>query len=246
MGFGDAIMSTGEVKRMHEANGKLVHVVGIGHKPQWSDIFIGNPRISKTSAHGTQILLNGSGIRPYIQGKNSNQWYWRPYEPIPGEIYLTDEEKAFAAPYAGMVMIEPNVKANGHANKAWPFERWQDLAWRMEWAKLIQCGPSGTRWLDKVQSVVTPTFRHACAVLSVSRAFVGSEGGLHHAAAALGVPAVVLWSHFISPAITGYKTQKNIRHADSWCGLRQNCKTCSASMDAISVDEVAGALGAIT
>jgi len=52
----------------------------------------------------------------------------------------------------------------------------------------------------------------------------------------------VLWSHFISPDITGYQTQKNLRHANGWCGMRVDCPTCRASMEAITVDEVAQAL----
>lgn len=244
MGAGDALMCTGEVKRMHEANGRPVHVVGIDNKPQWHDVFIGNPRIARSAVNGTQRLVNGAGIRPYIQAKNSIKWYWREYTPIPGELYLTDEELAFAAPYSGMVMVEPNIKANGHANKSWPFERWQVLVNEMRLTTFVQCGPEGARWLDGVDRVVTPSFRHACAVLSVSLAFVGTEGGLHHAAAALGIRAVVLWSHFIAPTITGYESQKNIRHAGVPCGSRVPCKECIASMAAIGVDEVMTAMEA--
>lgn len=237
MGFGDAIMSTGEAKRMNQANGLKVHIVGIGNKPQWSPIFDGNPRLSRTAAHGTQRLVNGSGIRPYIQAKNTHRWYWRPYTPIPGELYLTAEERKFAAPHAGMIMVEPNIKLNGHVNKAWPFERWQALVDSGP-TPMVQCGPVGTRWLNGVRRVTTIDFRQACAVLAVSRSFVGSEGGLHHAAAALCIPAVTLWSEFIAPTVTGYATQRNVRHAGEPCGSRIPCPTCAASMAAITVAEV--------
>jgi ADP-heptose:LPS heptosyltransferase len=83
-----------------------------------------------------------------------------------------------------------------------------------------------------------PTFRLACAVLANCRAFVGTEGGLHHAAAALGIPSVVLFSEFIGPDITGYKTHRNLRHAGPACGSRLPCQGCVDSMNAISVDEV--------
>ncbi len=238
MGAGDWLMCTGEVKRMYAARPIPVHIVGVGNKPQTSPIFANNPKIKQSPGGLCQLLKNGSGLRPYIQAKNATKWYWREYEPIPGELYFSDEETRFAAEHAGRVMIEPNVKVNGHANKAWPFERWQWLVRHAEDVDFVQCGPDGTRWLDGVSRVLTPSFRHACAVLSVSRAFVGTEGGLMHAAAALDVPAVVLWSHYISPSITGYQTQTNIRHASEWCGSRVPCKKCQESMAAISVDEV--------
>lgn len=241
MGMGDALMTTGEVKRMHEANGRPVHVVGIGNKTQWSPIFEGNPRIARTQTHGAQRLFNGPGIRPYIQAKNSDRWYWRDYSPIPGEVFLTEAEQTFAEPYAGRVVIEPNVKVNGHRNKSWLWERWQEVADSAPGA-FVQCGPVGTRWLNGVIQVETPSFRHACAVLERSRAFVGTEGGLHHAAAAFCVHAVVLWSEFIAPGVTGYQTQINIRHAGESCGARVPCGSCAASMKAISVDEVVTAL----
>jgi ADP-heptose:LPS heptosyltransferase len=90
--------------------------------------------------------------------------------------------------------------------------------------------------------ITTPTFRYACAVLSVCKAFVGAEGGLMHAAAATKTPAVILWSEFISPAITGYPTMVNLRHAGPPCGMRVDCRTCRVAMNKITVTEVVAAL----
>ncbi len=84
----------------------------------------------------------------------------------------------------------------------------------------------------------TTTFRQALAVLSVCRAFVGTEGALHHGAAAVGTPAVVLFSEFISPDVTGYPQHRNLRQAGAACGSRKPCKGCAESMRAISVLEV--------
>jgi ADP-heptose:LPS heptosyltransferase len=107
----------------------------------------------------------------------------------------------------------------------------------------LQCLPThgNSRPLpgDNVLHVLTPTFRHAMAALSVCRAFVGTEGGLMHAAAAVNVPGVILWSEFISPDITGYTMHRNLRHAGVACGSRLNCSGCRASMAAITVGEVA-------
>lgn len=234
-------MATGQVKAMYAARPVRVRVVGLADKPQWNAVFDHNPKITGSCAPPVQVLRNGSGLRPYIAGKTTAKWLWRRlHHPEPGELFFTEDERAFAAHFAGRLMFEPNVKANGHANKAWPIERWQIVADQLP--DVIQCGAEGSRWLNGVERVVTPTFRHACAVLSVSRAFVGTEGGLHHAAAALGVPAVVLWSEFIAPDITGYASQINLRHAGEPCGNRLPCRTCLESMAAISVDEVLTAI----
>jgi ADP-heptose:LPS heptosyltransferase len=210
-------------------------------RSQYSDLFIGNPKIIKYPRPHCQRLVNASGCRPYIEAKTDKRWIWKTYGPEPGEIFFTPSELAFARPYAGKIMIEPNGKNIGHNNKRWNWQRWQQLADR-KIAPMVQCANVGGGYLSGVQNVATPSFRHAAAVLSVSRAFVGTEGGLHHAAAALGVPAVVLWSEFIDPSITGYPMHKNIRHAGAACGMRIDCLTCKASMEAITVNEVANAL----
>lgn len=188
------------------------------------------------------VMVNAGGARPYIAAKTPEKWTWRLYKPIPGEIKFSLVERAFGSGFAGKVMIEPHGKDVGHANKQWIWERWQALVNRFPLLTFTQCGPPGTRWLDGVQPVITPRFRDAAAVLANSTAFVGTEGGLMHAAAALGTPAVILWSEFIAPTITGYETMRNIRHAGTPCGLRVPCAGCKKSMEKITVDEVEQAL----
>lgn len=228
-------MATAQAKRLNLQTGRRVLVVGRNGKIQASEVFQNNPRISEFNQRGLVRLHNGPGMRPYIAAKTPERWTWRTWAIEPGEIYLSEEEKAFAAPHAGGILIEPNTKVDG-SNKAWFFDRWQALVDRG--GDFVQVGGPAARRLERVRFVETPSFRHACAVLAVSRAFVGTEGGLHHAAAALGVPAVVLFSEFISPDITGYETHRNIRHAGPACGSRLPCASCRASMDAITVDEV--------
>lgn len=243
MGLGDWIMATSQVKSMHEADGRQhpVLVVDRTLRPRWSDVFLHNPRITRRYVRGCLRLVNGPGLRPYIQGKTVERWLWKRWDIKPGELYLTGEEKDFGNPYRGCIVIEPNTKVPG-GNKSWKWERWQQLANRLkDDFQLVQMGVPGHRALDNVRNIET-TFREAMAVLAASRVFVGCEGGLHHAAAALSVPAVVLWSEFISPEFTGYAYQHNIRHASRYCGSRLPCSTCVQSMNAITVDEVYAAL----
>jgi ADP-heptose:LPS heptosyltransferase len=214
-----------------------VLVVSRSHRPQWHEVFENNPRIVRQATIDSQMLLNASGNRPYIAAKGVTRWTWQRWNIAPGEIYLSAAEKLFARPHSGHVLIEPNTKVPD-GNKAWPWDRWQALVDRG--GDFVQVGVAGTRRLRGVQFVETLTFRHACAVLSASRAFVGTEGGLGHAAAALGVPAVVLFSAFISPKVTGYPQHRNLYKGaiGLGCGARLPCACCRASMVAISVDEV--------
>jgi ADP-heptose:LPS heptosyltransferase len=212
--------------------------------PQWNDVFRGIPYILKKPIDGPhEKVVSSSGCRPYISIKTPVRWRFKPYAPIPAEVKINAAEKLFALPYTGMILIEPHIKASGHSNKAWPAIRWRELA-RDPRFNFVQCGPAGTEPLVGAMLVQTPTFRHAMAVLSVCRAFVGTEGGLMHAAAALGVPSVILWSEFISPRITGYPTMRNLRtvRTDYWCGMRSNCRGCRQSMEAISIDSVKASL----
>lgn len=228
-------MATSQVKQMYGRNPLPVLVVGAGGRPQWSPAFENNPKILRKPNRRCQQLRNGPGLRPYIAGKTATHWTWRKWDIRPGEIFLSDAERAFAAPYVGRVLVEPNTKVQG-GNKAWRFDHWQRVVDESGEA-CIQVGAPESRRLYGVEFVET-TIRQAFAVLAVSRAFVGTEGALHHGAAALSIPSVVLWSEFIDPSITGYETQRNIRHAGTSCGARLPCEGCRVSMDAISVDEV--------
>lgn len=235
-------MASGAARRMHKATGQPVVIVGVDGRPRWSPLWEGLPYILHRGAGRPFVrMINGPNARPYIAAKSITRWAWRPYKPEPAQIVFTPAELAFAAPFRGMVVIEPNVKNIGHDNKAWLPMRWIDLSKTR--SDFVQCVSSPDQALPhNVLKVITPTFRHAAAVLSVAKAFVGTEGGLMHAAAAVGTPSVILWSEFISPEITGYSTMTNLRHAGKPCGNRLACASCRKSMEAITVDEVTRAL----
>lgn len=244
MGLGDWIMATSQVKRMNEASGVPVVVMGVEQRRfMWSEVFEHNPRILRKPTGRHQILVNGPNARPYIAAKYETRWVWKKWDIAPGELYFTEEEKAFAEPYRGCVLIEPHTKVSD-GNKAWYWERWQMVVNETQ-HRYVQTGPFNTRYLGGVEGVST-TFRQAAAILSVAKAFLGTEGALHHAAAALAVPAVVLWSEFISPEITGYVQHHNLRHASLSCGARIPCVGCRLSMEMITVEEVLEHLDEVT
>lgn len=243
MGWGDTLMSMGQAKRLHRETGHRVLIVGRDGRPIRSPLFAGVRYIlDRPPVEGPyQRLKNGPGVRPYIADKTDERWTWRKFQPEPADIVFTAAELDFAKPFRGMVMVEPHTKKNGHDNKAWSPINWQQLDSAIHMQRLspvVQCGPVGTRFLLHATPAITPTFRHALAVLSVCRAFIGTEGGLMHGAAAVGTPAVILWSEFISPEITGYPQHRNLRHAGEPCGSRVPCDGCNTSMLAILPAEV--------
>lgn len=235
MGMGDILMSMGEARALHEKTGKPVLIVdGAGKPVKDQGLFTGVPYIlprATTAVPHYEVLRNGPGLRPYIQQKGSRRWTWKPYQPKPAQLVFTKDELEFAERYRGLVMIEPQVKAIGHENKAWPAKHWRALIEQLP--DTVQCGPGGTIAIADVFAL-TPSFRYAAAVLSVSRAFIGTEGGLMHAAAAVGTPAVIIWTEFISPDITGYPTHRNLRVAGPACGSRIDCPSCRKSAGAVT------------
>lgn len=139
------------------------------------------------------------------------------------------------------ILIEPNVpwKKSVAPNKDWGLKRYQGVVDRLkaEGYEIVQTNHGRDR-LDGVRTISTPTFRHALAALSRARLAILPEGGLHHGAAALGIPAVVLFGGFIPPAVTGYDMHINLTGDVEACGSLRPCKHCREAMDNISVEQV--------
>ena len=121
-------------------------------------------------------------------------------------------------------------------NKAWPFARYQELVQRATNVQFVQFG-DGSRTLNGVVVFPTPTFRNACAILAGAAAYVGNEGGLHHAAAALGVKGVVIFGGSCSVEATGYPIHTNFGCPNP-CGRWSPCAHCVEVMNGITVDLV--------
>lgn len=240
MGIGDELMAAGQASTMPGP----VAIVDQYGRLRAHDVWDRNPQIATSFRNARSRLLNCGNHRPYVQTKTPERWTWRPYQPVPAPVYLTGSEDEFGRQHGGRVVIEPNIKSIGHDNKAWYWDRWQELAYRYP-GRFIQIGWGDVRRLKDVEFVATHAVRLAVAVMKYSAAYVGPEGGLHHAAAAVGIPAVVLYGGFISPDITGYATHRNLFTGGSPCGMRVACSHCRKAMEQITVDMVAAELDQI-
>lgn len=238
MGLGDWIMSTAEAKRVNESTGRKV-VFTDGRKAYFDDqVFKHNPRIAKEIGPKTEFIFDYPGHRPYIKKITPERFEFDPdFRVSPGELFINRKE---AGDY---IIVEPNVKktyAMGW-NKSWDWDRWQELV-KLDY-KFVQLGARDSTQLTGVKRVYTESFRQALEWLSGAKLLVTTDGGLHHAAAALGVPAVVLWGGMASPVNLGYTTHKNIWHGDEPCGSHSTkCPHCRAAMKKIQVDEVKEAI----
>ena len=102
----------------------------------------------------------------------------------------------------------------------------------------VQLVPNGVQTVEGIDVIRTSDFRMACAVMAHARAAVLPEGGLHHAAAAVGTSAVVIYGGYISPEQTGYTLHHNLFTGGVPCGMRQPCSHCIEAMSKITPELV--------
>ncbi len=249
MGLGDWIMATAEARGLQKTDPRPVVAVNKRGHPTWSEVFENNPRFAPKGtpiSDDVQVLSSRSGNRPYIDYKKStsSRWAWKNCPPEPGEIYFSPEEQEkIDTKITSFIYVEPTIKDKAPPNKQWPFERWQQLV-AIKGRDWIQSGPqrSAEHMLGGVYQCVSHTFREALVTLARCHMYVGHEGAMHHAAAALGIPAVVIYGGFVSPAQTGYESQINLCSGGEPCGRRVECAHCATSMRAITVRDVLDAI----
>ena len=240
MGLGDDLIATSIARKAFTKTGKLV-MIGDGITLEKSPVFENNPILSPVISPTAVWARVGLMCRPYIdytKTDSQHQAYNYSFRVEPGEIHLLPEELDFSQ--RDFILIEPNVKGSYGGNKDWGFDKWQRLVDELPECNFVQCGHG--RILRGVEVVPVRSFRHACGLLSHARLFVGTDGGLHHAAAAVGTGAVVVWGGLAPPAVLGYEGHINLCHAKEWCGSTKKCGHCSAALAKVSVDEVRAAI----
>jgi len=258
MGFGDALMATGEVKLLRK-NKDTKFVIGDGKRSYWSPIFDNNPYIIR-GGHAKKFkdviwVKNYEFNRPYRRyGKNLdlNNYNWNhDYKASPGELFFSDEEKSFSEKIKKtiinkygkkkIIFVEPHVKKRkGFENKDWGFFKWQEVINKLRDKYLfIQTTYNKMKSLKNVINIDGINFRYACALMKITDLFIGTEGGMHHAAAALNKKGVVIFGGHISPDITGYSFHKNLYIADEFspCGNKLKCKHCEECLDKIKIEQ---------
>lgn len=244
MGIGDEVMALGEAQALHEWTGHPVVILDRHGKPRWSPVWDGCPEVAKKLTSKTSMIVNAGHCRPYIdyQASTPDRWRFLPYTPRPARLFL-GVGVGRADGCDDTIILNPTLKANAPPAKRWPLEKWQLLADTLSSDfDVVQFdhGVDARARLDRVRTIKTPTFRDAWRHVMQSRVVVTHEGALHHAAAALARPAVVIFGGYISPDTTGYDSHVNLFSGDDrTIGWRRRNELCRLAMEMITVHEVA-------
>lgn len=238
MGAGMARGAAARGKRVAFGDGRRI----IWHRNAHA-IFRGNPNVAPPGSEGAadlEWIEHYPGARAYCR-QRGQRWVFNPnFKVAAGEIFFDEAETAFAAGFgSGFVVIEPNVKKTA-ANKQWPRDRYRQVAIELRQAGywVVQFD-YGAGVIPEAEPIVTPSIRHALALLGRAALYVGPEGGLHHGAAALSVAAVVIFGGFIHPRTTGYDAHVNLYAGGEPCGtIGAACDHCRNAMAGISVERV--------
>lgn len=242
MGWGDTLMACGEAKEIYQRTGKKVKIGDKRTLFREPEIFANNPYVCQSINEDGIWLANYPTKRPYIAGSKNGHMLFNDYKPIPGELFFTKEELAWAdevCPKEDFILIEPTVKDTyiHTVNKAWHY--WGELV-RHDYP-FYQVGRDESKAITSF--IKTKTFRQAMLVLNKAKLFIGTDGGLHHAAAALNVPAIVIWTGFTSPKHLGYDQHLNIHDGGEPCGtFSKVCEHCLEISKSITVERVLDAI----
>lgn len=242
MGIGDEVMATG-MARGAAARGKRI-AFGDGTRLRWShwceEAFKHNPNIAR-QATGPDIewIKYYKGNRHYNSWDGVHQrWIWNyKFKASRGEFF----ELGWRDVLPSSVLIEPNVPWHKpiSQNKDWGWLNYQTLADRLRYDgwQVLQTSYGKVR-LRNVQTVQVKSYREAANLLRSVNLAIVPEGGLHHAAAAVGTKAIVIFGGAIPPAVLGYDEHINLTGCDEACGSTLWCKHCADAMKNISVEEV--------
>lgn len=244
IGIGDWLIASAQARETYKKNGKkCVFIDSVKKETYWSEVFANNPYIERYPVEGGHynLIPNHPANRPYIRDALPERIVWNTlFKVVAGDVFLSEDERSWVPVEQPYVLVEPNVKQKWlfSENKNWGFGKWQMIVDRNPHIPWVQPIYEGSRGLRGVKGVRTETYRKGFALLAKASLFMGTDGALHHAAAALKVPAIVVWGHFTSPKILGYDDQMNIWKGLGPCGSLNICKECQRVMKSISVAEV--------
>lgn len=173
----------------------------------------------------------------------------------PPSLHFSPEEEAATARLLAasgldgpFVAVEPDSNRDWFGDlRAWPMERWQAAVERLRAARpdvpVVQIGLGRSGVLPGAVDLTGKTdFRGATLVLRASSLFIGTEGGLMHAARAVEARALILWGGITLPEFIGYPDHQTTlcRHVPcAPCGNAGWCEYGHRCMAEITVDDVA-------
>lgn len=235
MGLGDEIMALGRLEAFYEKTGQQAAICDKSGQFREHSIWNGHPAYSKQ--HENRIV-DAPGARPYIKRWEGNQIIFNlDYRARAGKIHF--QKLNLPRLPEKFAVIAPNLKEAASPNKNWGFENFQALVDILDYP-LVQPHQAGERLLEGVIPLATPSLNAVLSLIAASSLVICNEGGSHHMAASLGVPAVVIFGAFVPPQVTGYDFHKNfgVETPEGYCGKFDPCAHCKKAMEKITPDMV--------
>jgi len=238
MGLGDEIMALGRAERLYEQTGRPVSILTMTEAPREHDAWRGNPAWVH---QGGKRLIDGGGARPYITAWHGRRAIFNlEYRARAGRVYLTDEERAACTLKPPYAIVSPELKKEASPNKDWGKKNWEAVIRDFPCPVYQLLPDSKTKPIAGAIPYNTPTFRAALAAIERAALVMAAEGGTHHMAASMRVPAVVVFGAFVPPSVTGYDFHYNIavETDEGYCGRWEPCGHCRAAMESIKPESV--------
>ena len=250
MGYGDAVMATGWMRGFH-ASGKLAafgdeRMRTIKWTEYCQDVFKNNPNVARPGMQKQSNLIWFRHYKknlPYVIKYDGDRVFWNyDFKVKPGELFFAPLEKV-VPPTDRFIVIEPNLAWRRLIcyNKDWGENKFEQLAKALVNVGycVVQCiHANSRRKLPGVYHMTTSTFHQAIGIMSQASLVIAPEGANHHAAAAVGVPAIILWGGWSPSQTLGYDNHINLTGGVTACGNMSRCKHCQQAFDNISVEEV--------
>lgn len=235
-------MALGRAEAHFEKTGERVSICAAGGYPRDHEAWHGNPAWVYDGGHK---IIDGASVRPYHIGPLSGKGIWvLTHRPRAGKVWLTKAERDFATaelrrlglsnrPFA---VVGVDVKPNASVNKNWGLNNWQEVVYNMPIPVVQLLQNKNDKPLDGAIGIHTGHFRQAMAIMRHAALVMCNEGGNHHMAASMRVPAVVIFGAFIPPSVTGYDFHRNIsvETKEGYCGNFGECAHCNKAMASIT------------
>ena len=165
--------------------------------------------------------IDNPNLKCYLKASESSRWF---KEKI--EKWFDTPSKAETPPF---ITIEPNSNLDYTPNRAYPFEKWQNIVNALKnKIPFVQVGVKGSRILENVIDWTgKTTFRNTAGMIGHSRLFLSAEGGLVHAATAFNTKSLVIITGYQSEKMVAYPQNINVNISSHGpCGLKLECQEC--------------------
>lgn len=193
-------------RQFKQKHSRIIHIDMITYS--YAKKHTAKKMIWKNGGHISEIIANEIGI------KISNLSYYL--------IFSRSEEKWITnfkftnSNLEKYIIIEPGTNKEWFGElRQWPYQNWTNLVEMIKthhpYYPIIQIGMIDTQHIKGCLDFRGKTnFREACLLIREASLFIGTEGGLMHAAKAVNAPSVILWGGVTLPEFAGHKDDHTI------------------------------------